>query len=274
MTDKEINAAALKRAYRLSFRKGKRAFAALIDAFAFGAIILLTLYILIRPRFQNRTAAIVMTVTAGLGILLVCLAVDRTLFERHVKKLRKQVKAEIVENKMRLDPDAVWDRIGESGSVFISKSLEGITADEVMKAIRTKTHPVTIVSLAGPTEKAARLLEASSGKAKAASPSNMGVDPKKLYNVRENEIDARIIEKHLKTLKKPPQLKELLRIPEKGAFKYLAVGGALMLMSFFVRCPLYYRAAASVSLGIGAYAAVFGSLVKRRKRPDDGVGTL
>ncbi len=267
MTDNMKKRSSLKRVYRLSFRRGKRAFAFALDAAAFSAVLLLALYITVRPYFRNRTAAVIAVLFAFAEILLVFLAVDKFRYNRYVTRFRKGAAREAAENKMLLHPEKVWESIPDSPSVFVSRSLEGVTADELLKALCTKKAPVTLVSLSGLTSSAERIAEAAGEAVRAVSPSDIGLDPAVMYPVSEDEIDRHILKKHADLLKRPSFRRELFRIESAGALKYLAVGGGLMLMSFAVGHSLYYRAAASISLGIGGYALFAGSLFKRTKRP-------
>ena len=270
MTDSDYKTRALKKAYIRSFRGGRRAFGMLLDAVVFGAVIIVTLYIVIRPRFQNRPAALAATLFCALEILLVYAAVTGLRFRRHVKKLRREAAREIAENKQFLQPELIWERVPESPSVRVIKSMEKITADDVLTALRSNDRPVTLVSLAGATAAAERVIAAAGGDIKVTAPKELGIDPSVIFPASEDELDDLILRKHGAFTKKKRSRISLTDLSGGRAIKYLAVGAALTLASFVVRYPIYYRAVASVSLGIGSYALIAEKLFKKQSAPTAG----
>lgn len=264
------NKKALRRIYIRRHRRGRRALAYWLD-FAFTAIIvLLALYLFVRPHFRNRIAAEAVTVVCGAMALCIYRIVDVELLRRSVKKLREETRREVSMSRLLLDPDGLFGRIPKEKGIYIVKSLEAVTADDVKAALGASGDAVTIVTFAKPTEAAKRLIECSGAEVSFTAPHEyLGLDPLRLYPANEEEIDAAIIKKHGGLLKKPRITRAVFALTRERAVKYLAVGAGLLLFSFFARYAVYYRILASLSLSVGAYVFAAEEIKKRAlKKPE------
>ena len=261
---------ALRRIYVRRHRGGRRALAYWLDFTFTAVIVLLALYLCVRPHFRNRVAAEALTVVCGALALCIYRIVDGELLRRSVKKLREETRREISMSRLLLDPDGLFDRITCEKGVFTVKSLEAVTSDDVKAALGTGGDAITIVTFAKPTEAAMRLIECSRAEVSFIAPHDyLGLDPEKLFPAGEEDIDAAIIKKYGSLLKKPHITKAVFALTRERAIKYLAVGAGLMLFSLFARYAVYYRILASLSLSVGAYVFAAEELKKRAlKRPE------
>ncbi|MCR5610932.1 MAG: hypothetical protein K6F68_03770 [Clostridiales bacterium] len=255
MSENTRESALLKRIYRTSFRGGRRLPAFVFDSVFLCAASFFGVYLAVRPHFRNRTAAAAISVIVLSLAVLVFIAVRRFLFERHVEKMRREAEDELFGLKLIMEPELDSLLSPHDPSVYISRSIDALTADEVKNAYLACEKPVTVIAFAEPTEAAKKLLGSLSDIAVKTPVEYFGRERLGFVKAGESEIDAQIIKKHGGICKRPALRKELFKISKERASKYLLLGFALMLMSFFMRFAVYYRTAASVILGVGT--AVF-----------------
>ena len=150
----------LRAVYKKSFRKGRGALAYAFDLCFALLTAAFALYICIRPHFESRAAARLVT-----GICLALLAViwkaaENELFIRHIKRLRERKKQQISKARLTVRMYERFLSREEGPGVYVSRSVESLSADEVITALKTRSLPVTVISCAEPTEKAAELINA------------------------------------------------------------------------------------------------------------------
>ncbi|MBO4563276.1 MAG: hypothetical protein J5772_06670 [Clostridia bacterium] len=253
----------LNRLFRITFRKGRRRAAFVIDtAFAF-LILVLVLWIIVRPHFKNRTAAALVTASSFSIILCSCIIIDRERYARHIVKLEMEARLRAAETKLLLDPSPALDEIHRTDRLKVFRGADSLTADDLLLLIKECEYPLTVVTAAAPTEKARSVMAALPGKVEVVSPAQrLGERIFELYPVSREEAEEAIIKEHSELLKKP-DIKAVFALTRERAFRYFSVGAGLLLLSFFVKRGLYFRAVASICFGLGGAAAIRDAAAKK-----------
>ena len=226
--------------------------ASALDSLLIGAAVLAALYLAVRPHFESRLASAFISAACGVMVFIAVRAIDGERYSRHEKRMRTEAEAEIRSIKLLLSPEAALKALPMNGNACFSGSAEGLDADELIGFLNSHERPLTIIAVSKPTENAERLINTLDG-IEVVPIEKCGADLRAVYPVSETEIDEYIIKKHGELLKKPRISGALFALTKERAIKYLAVGAALMLLSFFVRYAVYYRLIASLTLGIGSY---------------------
>ena len=254
----------LRAVYKKSFRRGRGALAYAFDLCFALLTAAFALYICIRPHFESRAAARLVT-----GICLALLAViwkaaENELFIRHIKRLRGRKKEQISKARLTVRMYERFLSREEGPGVYVSRSVESLSADEVITALKTRSLPVTVISCAEPTEKAAELINALGNEVrfKKLTPPESAWQ---CEEVTESDTDAALIMEH--SSKKLVGIKGILKLPRGRAFTYFSIAAGLFALSFITRYALYYRLTASISAGIGGLIFLWESAKKERQRP-------
>lgn len=253
------------RIYRIDFRGGRRLPAFVFDCVFLTAASFSGVYLAVRPYYHNRTAAVLLSFVITSLAVLVFFSVRSILFERHIGKMRRSARDEIVDLKLRTDPARERLLSSSDSSVFVSSSVDAPTADEIKTAYLTCARPVKFVAFAEPTDAAKKLISALSDITVVSPREFLGSAVTTSIDVEESEIDALLIRKYGKSIAPPKIRKELFVLSRERAMKYVLLGTALMLLSFFMRYALYYRTVASIVLGIGAAVFAKDAHMKRIK---------
>lgn len=265
MMENGSDRALLKRIYRVSFRGGRRLPAFIFDCFFLCSASFFGIYLAVRPHFKNRTAAGVISSTVLALAVLVFIAVRRMLFERHVERMRRSAREEVFSAKLLMEPGIEKLLSSSDPSVFVSRSVDALSADEVKEAYLTREKPVTVVAFAEPTDAAKKLIAELSGLTVKTPLEHFGREKLGFITVDESETDAHLLRKHSGICAGPRFRKELFVLKRERAAKYVLLGAALMLMSFFMRYAVYYRTVASIVLSIGASVFAADAFKKNSK---------
>lgn len=259
--DENENAKRLKKAYLKSFRRGKSGGAHLFDTLFLGLILFAALCVCVRTRLSNGTVAWAVTLVCSAAGVCLWKAAENALFEKHVRRLREETRRELAEIQLMLAGDGLWESISVDESTFVSRSAESLTADDVAKAASLTGSPVTIVTLAEPTARARRLLDALGSGIAIKSPIEFLGGKAALPEIGETEIDEAIIRRFLRPKKR--RKTSIFKPGSERAVKFLAVSAGLFLLSYFVRYPLWFRAAASLTSGLGG-ALFTAEMIKKQ----------
>ena len=248
----------LNKVYKRSFRRGRGALACAFDTGFALFTSAFALYICVRPRFKSSSAAWLVTLICLAAAALLWKAAEKELFARHVKRLRLKKKKQIALAKMLAEGAAFEGGKAEPGKYY-ARSIEALTADDVLAALRSGQKPVTIVSAAEPTKKAKELISSFAGavrleKAKLLSPSSP------MPPVTEEETDEAVLWEY--PARKRPVFKELSELARERPFMYFCLAGGLFVLSFFVRYALYFRLMASAAAGTGSAVLFFNKTKK------------
>ncbi|MBO4384671.1 MAG: hypothetical protein J5854_04550 [Clostridia bacterium] len=266
MCDQARNKALSERICRVSFRGGRRLPAFVFDCVFLSAAAFSGAYLAVRPHFANRTAALTVSfVTLALGAL-VFIAVRRALFEKHRANMRRAAREELIDLKLVMEPDPFGSSAGSDRRVYVSRSIDALSADEVKAAYLSSEKPLTIVAFSKPTEAAERLLSELPDVSVKTPRDHLGEKAAESIRIEESEIDARIVRKHGSICRRPRIKKELFALSKERAVKYILLGGVLMLMSFFMRYAVYYRTLASITLTAGASVFAVDAYGKGNKK--------
>ena len=250
---------------RTTFRGGRRAFAFAADTAALSAAVFGGLWLSVRPRFANRTAALFAVTAAFLTVAAAYCAVRRERYARHVKKLMSEAENDAAKAKLLLDPEAAYSGIEDSPGVRVYRGTDTLTADDARRLAEGCGNGLTIVTFAEPTDRAKELMAAMPAGVKAVTPLEyLGVEAKALCPVTRKEAEAALLQKHAGLLEKP-DVRGLFALTRERAFKYFSVGAGLILLSFLAGSKLYFRSMAFVCFCIGA-AALLRSSVKQNKK--------
>lgn len=259
----------LKRALKRSFR-GRRSLAAvLLDRVFWAFICFSTLYLLIRPRYANRTIAVIVTAASFLAISVLAAAVGKSLYGRHVKKLYETTKEELEELRLLERLEELNAGIDCERGEYAAESLEAVTADDVIRAALMGGR-VKLIAAGQPTEKAKRLLSLYGGRIELVHPRERFADElNETPEVTDERIQEAIIEKYRERRPKRMKPKDFMEAVKRRPFAYLAAGAGLFILSFFSKSALYLRLFSSICFGIGAAAVVVPALNNRaNEKPD------
>ena len=242
----------------------------ILDRVFWAVVGFFTLYLLIRPRYSNRAAAMIVTCASFLAVTVLAFAVGKALYNKHVKKLYEDTKRELDELRLLERLDVLNARLSNERGEIAAKSIEKVTADDVIHAALLRGD-VKIIAAGEPTEKARRLLSLYGGRIKLVHPRERFADELELMPaVTASEIEYAIIEKYRKSSPKRMKPKDFLASVNRRPFACFAAGAGLFLLSFFSKSALYLRLFSSVCFGIGATAAVVPALrIGAKEKPGE-----
>lgn len=258
---------ALERVLKKSFRGGRLAPAAFMDALFSCLILVSAVYVTIRPHYKNLSAALLTAGSVTASAVLVLLVIRRERYYRHVERERNKARIQLIDMKMLGSPEKLFDDLDLRENEFLFRGTDALTADDIRELISEHGMPLRVVTLAEPTEKAGRLIECRSEEidiVPAQERSKSGLEH--LYPVTEREIDEHIVRNRMRSKRKTSLPSELFRLTRERAFKYLAVGAGLFVFSFFARYTLYFRLVSSICLSIGAGAFAFDTFKRSGAR--------
>lgn len=266
---KEKSAEAERLGFILS-HGGRRPFAVFLDAAIFGSAAFTALYFAVRPRFSDPRAALALSLGLFFAGVPLYIAGDRALSLRRIEKHRRSAREAVASRKLLASSKALLESIPDSPTTAVSLSVDSLTADEVLRALSLPSPFVSLVAAAKPTPAAEALIADASRRLRTVSPYEyLGISPEEAVAVSEEETDAELIKKHSALLKRPSVFRGLAAFSRERAAKFVWLGAGLLIASFFVRYPLYYRAAASAVMSFGGYLLIAG---RYRKAPEDGSG--
>ena len=243
----------LRAVYRISYHNGKRRFAVVFDAVFIWMIVLLAIRISLIPRIKADFTAWCAAAFTTAALFLLWRVFDRERFTRHRLKLRMEAREAAAERKAERSPEKLFALIEPSPGVAVIEKTDLITSDDIVGAIGRIGLPVTVVTLASPTEKAAALIAGSGGEIRIVTPQeHTGTELTELYPVSEKEIDDDIVRSHASLIERRSFREIFLAVSKQRAVKYLLVGGGLFLFSFVMGRRIYYRMLAALSAGAGS----------------------
>ncbi|MBO6061442.1 MAG: hypothetical protein J6P98_04925 [Clostridia bacterium] len=241
-------------------RGGKNALAATFDAVILAVIAGSILYITVRPHFANRTAAVSVTAICLILAGLVCRSLSQEILLRKKTKARRIIKEELAGIKLMLNEEAIIDMLPKNGSIFFIGSCEEFGSDQVLKAYARFGSKAQIVCFGEPDEGAKKTMRLL-GMNEAKKPNELlRKSTSDLAFVSEKELDTAIVS--LYGSENRMRARELKRIVHERAFKFIALGAGLFALSYVSGYAIWYRAAATVCMGMGS--AVMASEAIRR----------
>ncbi len=256
---------------RLSFHNGKRAFAVVFDAVFIWAIVFASIRVTLAPSIRNGIAAWLAAAFFTLTLFFTARVVQRERFVRHRLKLRLEAREALALSMAERDPERILKLIPKEKGVAVSLKTDILTTDDVYSAVRENGLPLTIVTFAKPTEKAAQTAQRYGGALRIVPPQEMlGIGIEKLCPVTEQEIDDEVIRTHRELIERRGLKEIFLAVSRKRAVKYLLVGAGLYLFSFIMGRGLYYRIIASVSVTAGGIMLALdaaGKTAGEKKKP-------
>ena len=253
----------LKAYYKKSRYRGRGRAAVFIDKAFLFAVASAAMWLAVRTRMRNNTAAVMLTAIIMLCSLMMSRIVSEMLLERHIKKLRELARKELSELKASISLKELCGSIFD-GDVFVHSGAEALTADDVLAAYERGRK--TIITAAVPTEKALKLMKYLN--IKAVTPyEHLNVNKYEFYAVGEDEIDELLLaeaEEHsCRSRRKRAGFAGVLA--KERAPKYFCCGLLLMLLSFAARSALYYRLLGSLSMLMGTFVLRSDLLFSKRK---------
>ncbi len=255
---------AFEKVVRITFHGGRRRVAVLFDTLALSGLLLLALYLLALSELKNGARAFACASLAFTGIAAVLRFIMRGRFAVHRQKLLREARRNARRLRVMLEPEKLFDRIVPREGEFIHRRTDSLTSDDIAEAVKQAGLPVTIVTLAEPTNAASELIKLSCGQIETVSAQERaGAQLCSLFPVSEEEAKKTAVAMNGGCLKRFSLKKSVFALTRERALKYAAVGAGLYACSFFVKYALYYRIAASLALCIGAGVFAFEGLKKR-----------
>lgn len=250
---------AVRRAYLLSFNKGRGAVARTIDGVFFLSVGTALVWLAVHGRVENSVLAFCVTAACVLTAAVMLRIVRKLKLEKHISALRNEARREVVGRKALMRIGELRRRFEKDG-VYFCDSAESLTADDVLAAKAKGCSDM--LSLAPATPAAEKLITGFGIKLKKP----LELDgPDVGIGASEEEIDNEII----KSLPARSRfdfkgfIKGLKLLSHERAVRYFTTGAALFLLSFAVRYSLYYRLAASLCMSLGT--AVFAAETLKAK---------
>jgi len=247
----------LQKIYVRMFHKGRGAFAYFLDSIALFAVTGTLIYLAVRLRFANRTAALVLTFISLGFFAAVRHIVNGYKLERHIKRLRADCEQRLKARKLMLKFSEVVPHLTIKPDCHITYSAEIITCDEIIACIKQGKR--RIIGIAQPSEKAKELMAAFEIKVLSpleAQDSGIQIDA---LDVTEEEIDLELIKSNaaIKPMSFSSFIGSLRLLSAERAVRYFCTGAVLFLLSFIVRYGLYYRLVGMLCLAVSG--AILGA---------------
>ena len=127
-----------------------------------------------------------------------------------------------------LEPEKLFDRIVPREGEFIHRRTDSLTSDDIAEAVKKAGLPVTIVTLAEPTNAASELIKLSCGQIETVSAQERaGAQLCSLFPVSEEEAKKTAVAMNGGCLKRFSLKKSVFALTRERALKYAAVGAGL-----------------------------------------------
>lgn len=262
----------LENSYRRSYLHGKSSFAALIDRFAFCALVGIGFFIISRASRIAPVPAVFMGLIASVIAFICADLYSNKRFAKHIRSKRSETETALRREKILLEAESeIEKRISSLSAEFpnaklvLPRKAAPLTEDDVYSLFRAeKLHErggvkapperLVVITLCPPTYGAVRCAERLRDPSIEFLPAEETEAFKDAFKVTSDEIDAAIISEYKTSERKPfGSLKKKLTSSEllsSGAGKYALLGAAFFAASFFMRYKLYFRSAAMLCFAL------------------------